>query len=62
LGIESVAGFTEGIIAGAWGMVFAETESDGEKMKDSEITFGAGGVGDVKESGGDGWEMVGTSE
>ena len=62
VGIEAVAGFTKGIIAGARGMVFAEAESDGEKVKCSEITFGASGVGDVEESGGDGWEMVGTSE
>ena len=62
IGIESVAGFAEGIIAGAWCMVLSEAKSDGEKVKNSEIAFGASGVGDVKESWGDGWEMVGTSE
>ena len=32
-GIESVAGFSQGIIAGAWCMVLSETESGGEKVK-----------------------------
>ena len=62
IGIESVAGFSEGIIAGAWCMVLSEAESGGEKVKNGEITFGASCVGDVKESRADGREMVGTSE
>ena len=43
-------------------MALAEAESGGEKVKNSEITFAAGGVGDVEESGGNGWVVVGTSE
>ena len=62
IGIVAVAGFTERIIAGAWCVVFTEAESGGEKVKNGEITFAASGVGDVKESGGDGWVVVGTSE
>ena len=62
VGVESVAGFSEGIIARAWCVALSEAESGGEKVKNDEITFGASSVGDVKESGGDGWVVVGTSE
>ena len=62
VGIEMVAGLTEEIIAGAWCMVLAEAVGSGEKVKDKEIGFGACGFSDVKETGGDGWDIVWASE
>ena len=39
VGIESVAGFSEGIIARAWCMAFSEAESGGEMVENCEVTF-----------------------
>ena len=43
-------------------MTLTEAVGSGEKVKDREIGFGACGFSDVKEAGGDGWVLVGTSE
>jgi len=62
VGIEKVAGLAEEIIAGAQCMTLAEVVGSGEKVKDREIGFGACSSSDVRESGGDGWILVGMSE
>ena len=48
VGVESVAGFSEGVIARAWCPGLSESECGGEMVKDSEVTFGTSCVGDVK--------------
>ena len=62
VGIVTVAGLSEKIIAGACRIMLAEFEGSGYKVKDGQIGFGARGVSDVGKSGGNGRIQVGTSE
>ena len=61
IGIVAVAGFAESIIAKAWCVIFSDTEGGGDVVKGCEVSFASGGVGDVKEDGGDGWVVVRTT-
>jgi hypothetical protein len=64
VGIETVAGFAEGIVAGAWGLKLTKAGGSGEKVKDKEIVFGSRGCSEFKEFGSDGEGRVpfGTTE
>ena len=61
VGIVAVAGFAESIIACAWRVVFSDAEGGGDVVKDCEVSFASGGVGNVKEGRGDGWVVVRTT-
>ncbi len=56
VGIVTVAGFAEGVVAkaGAWRIELTKPGGCGEKVKDEEIGFGACGCRDVREFGGEG--------
>ena len=61
IGIVAVAGFAESIIAKAWCVILSDTEGGGDEVKDCEVSFASGGVGDVKEDWGYGWVVVRTT-